>query len=226
MWDVVYEQVERSAGNNWSVDDIKSLYNFAKVVSQVHVNTLDDYVTAHVDLEWMAVNPKDFAFAAKIHPTLVWLKVVFILCNYFSKEGKTEACADGKKRYGTTIKKPDWERILTLPIKRLHTIEKWVESVMQTYTVEKMPYVAAETFSTAIPGFLVRVGDAILKHKDKDWKDHPFPCATLESNLRQQLKAGLHQKEISQFPPACMPEEVAPEPVERSAEPSCARELP
>ena len=59
MWDVVYEQVERSAGNNWSVDDIKSLYNFAKVVSPVHLNTLDDYVTAHVDLERMAVNPKD-----------------------------------------------------------------------------------------------------------------------------------------------------------------------
>ena len=71
MWDVVYEQVERSAGNNWSVDDIKSLYNFAKVVSQVHVNTLDDYVTAHVDLERMAVNPKDFALAAKINLSLI-----------------------------------------------------------------------------------------------------------------------------------------------------------
>ena len=50
QFEIIMSAVKRSAGQAWSHDDIASLYNFAKVVGDLQLDTLDACVQAHVDL--------------------------------------------------------------------------------------------------------------------------------------------------------------------------------
>ena len=70
QWDVVRAVVLRTSGQRWSEEELASLYNFPKVVSDVHLRFLSDMVSPHVEFDVLAVRPQDFHLASRLHTKL------------------------------------------------------------------------------------------------------------------------------------------------------------
>ena len=185
QFDTIVLAVERNCGQRWNEEEIASLYNFDKVVGDVHLAFLVLFTNLAVDFDVMAIKPQDFNSVSKMHPTLPWLKIAVLAVQYTCP---LERCSPGPHgtHFGNLIGKADFDKLAKADITALAKVEKFVKHCMETYVVKAMPEVSEETHAREMSAFVTRVGKALILSKDV--VQDPPNLAKVESKLRSQLK--------------------------------------
>ncbi len=186
QWDVVKQHVERLVGASWPESDLICFYNFCKVVGPTQLTFLADMVTLFVDVDRVTVRPTDFQAVSRMHPTLVWIKIMFLAMQYLSQDDKLLPGPHGKA-FGAQLAKADFDRFVKMPVEKLKPVEAFVAQVLLTYTTATLPDVSSETLARELPAFLVRTGKQLVL-----WKENETPCidcGKLEQKLRELLKS-------------------------------------
>ena len=186
QWDVIKETTATSCGQRWSDEYLNAIYNFAKVVGDIHVAFLTDNVAVHVPWDTMAVRPSDFHLAARIGGSLPWLKVALLTAQYFPPEGRV---VEGpfQKSYGNLISKSDFERIAKASGATLKKVEGFLAYLACIYL--KSPDLPRERLAVEIPAAFARTARAVLLARDFD-VDDAVGIEKVEIKLRQKLAPG------------------------------------
>ena len=188
-WEVIKEAVGRTCGARWSESDIAALYNFAKVLGPQHMAFLVDRVVVHVDVDEMAVRPSDMHLLAAFHPSLPWVKVMFLTVQYYSQPERWVPGPNGK-HFGCQISKQEFERLKSVPIDFLKVVESFLQSMVGTYVEGKIEGVAAAAFAKELPALFLRVGKAVILCKDFSRDPHiVLNLPKFEYKLRDGLQA-------------------------------------
>ena len=162
-WDVIRETTAVSCGQRWSQEDLAGVYNFAKVIGDAHLKFLTGTVAIHIPWATLAVRPKDYHDASRMHANLPWVKVALLTAQYFPPEGKTLAGPLGKS-YGNLIGKTEWERLSKASEGSLKETEAFLSYLVEHYL--KPDGVPAEKLAVEIPAAFARTARAVLLARD------------------------------------------------------------
>ena len=186
QWDVIKDATATSCGQKWSEEDLNAIYNFAKVVGDVHVAFLTDVVAVHVPWDTIAVRPADFHLAARVGGSLPWLKVALLTAQYFPPEGRIVE-GPNQKNYGNLISKTDFERIAKGAGPSLGRAEAFLAYLAGIYL--KSGDLPREKLAVEIPAAFARTARAVLLAKDLD-ADDAVCVEKVETKLREKLAPG------------------------------------
>ena len=181
QFDVVRDAVERSAGQRWSPSDLAGMFNLCKVIGDVHLEFLHDFVLGFVDQDVMAVKTTCFAAAAKIAPQAPWVKIALLCTQYMSQDSHLEKA--GGKTYGVQVSKKQWDKFQRLSGAELLKLETFLSAVFAKY--RSLSGTSEEALGRELPGFFVRVGKRMLLADDLSLVEADFD--KLENKLREQL---------------------------------------
>ena len=202
LWDVVKQQIVRTVGASWPEADLICFYNFCKVVGTVRLMFLADTVTLFVDVDRVTVRATDFQLVSRLHPSLVWMKIMFIVIQYLSQDDKMVAGPQGKA-FGAQLARADFERFAKMPVDKLMPVETFIQEIFKTYSAANLPGVSAETLARELPAFLVRTGKHVLLWKDTE-DSSPVDYGKLEQKLRQCLKTDTLPAAVRGGEPGCL----------------------
>ena len=181
QFDVVRDAVERSAGQRWSPSDLAGMFNLCKVIGDVHLEFLHDFVLGFVDQDVMAVKTTCFAAAAKIAPQAPWVKIALLCTQYMSQDSHLEKA--GGKTYGVQVSKKQWDKFQRFSGDELLKLELFLSAVFAKY--RSLSGTSEEALGRELPGFFVRVGKRMLLADDLSVVEADFD--KLENKLREQL---------------------------------------
>ena len=181
QFDVVRDAVERSAGQRWSPNDLAGMFNLCKVIGDVHLEFLHDFVLGFIDQDVMAVKTTCFAAAAKIAPQAPWVKIALLCTQYMSQDSHLEKA--GGKTYGVQVSKKQWDKFQRFSGAELLKLESFLSAVFAKY--RSLSGTSEEALGRELPGFFVRVGKRMLLADDLSLVEADF--GKLENKLREQL---------------------------------------
>jgi hypothetical protein len=155
-------------------------------VGTVHLTFLADTVTLFVDVDRVTVRANDFQLVSRLHPSLVWVKIMFIIMQYLSQDDKMVPGPQGKV-FGAQLARADLERFAKMNVDKLMPVETFIQDIFKTYSSGNLPGVSAETLARELPAFLVRTGKQVLLWKETE-ESSSVDYGKLEQKLRQLLK--------------------------------------
>ena len=167
---------------------------------------LSESVYQNVPLDEVTVRSTDFNTAAKLHPSLPWIKIALVFLQWMSNS--REQGSSGKSS-GNTISKQEWDRLAKVKPSELQRTENCLGDVKRRYSPDQTPSISEEAFATDVPAVFVRVAKKIVL--TKDYITEPIPLGEIEWKLRNRLEG---QMELPQ--PVVDSKELAPPEAERN----------